>query len=54
METISEKPRYIEKNLEKRIVLHLTIAINHDVIDGGSATQFVSKLIEIMEKGCGL
>ncbi|TXT66722.1 MAG: Catalytic domain of components of various dehydrogenase complexes [Promethearchaeota archaeon] len=53
--TISEKPRYNNNNiLEKRQILHLTIAINHDVIDGAPAARFVSELIKVLEEAYGL
>ena len=37
-----------------REYLQFSVAIDHDVIDGAPAAQFVSRLIELMESGYGL
>jgi len=46
---ISQRP-YLEKG---RIAIHehlnMTILIDHDIIDGGPATRFVGRLVELME-----
>jgi pyruvate/2-oxoglutarate dehydrogenase complex dihydrolipoamide acyltransferase (E2) component len=52
--SLSKKPAIHEGNIEKRDILHLTVAIDHDVIDGMPAFQFVDDLVTRLEKGSGL
>jgi pyruvate/2-oxoglutarate dehydrogenase complex dihydrolipoamide acyltransferase (E2) component len=40
--------------VEPREMLSLTVAFNHDVIDGGPATRFTRRLVELIESGYGL
>ena len=53
---ISRKPLYAGEGneLEPREVLNLTLMFDHDVIDGGPATRFSARLIELMESAHGL
>ncbi len=37
-----------------REYLHLSVAIDHDVVDGAPATRFIHQLVEMLEKGEGL
>lgn len=40
--------------IEPRQILNLTVVLNHEVVDGGPATRFVNRLIELIESGHGL
>jgi len=40
--------------VQKRDILHLTIVLDHDVIDGMPAFKFVSDLVERLERAEGL
>ncbi len=51
---IGEKPVFIDGNLETREYLHMTISMDHDIIDGAPATRFASRLKELIESGYGL
>lgn len=53
---ISRKPRYTGEGdeLQARDMLDLTLMFDHDVIDGGPATRFSARLIELMESAHGL
>ena len=51
---IACKPAFIENRLEPRDVLKLTIAFDHDVVDGAPAARFVERLIDLVESGSGL
>jgi pyruvate/2-oxoglutarate dehydrogenase complex dihydrolipoamide acyltransferase (E2) component len=51
---ISEKPGYVDDNIEKREYLSLTVTFDHDVVDGAPATRFVSRLVQLLEEGHGL
>jgi len=51
---ISRKPRFVDGNLTEREILHLTVTVDHDVIDGAAATRFVQRLGELIESCHGL
>lgn len=53
---ISRKPLYTGEGdeLQPREMLDLTLMFDHDVIDGGPATRFSARLIELMESANGL
>jgi pyruvate/2-oxoglutarate dehydrogenase complex dihydrolipoamide acyltransferase (E2) component len=51
---ISEKPRYADGELEPREFLHLTVTVDHDVVDGAPAARFVERLRELVEAASGL
>ncbi|MFX1323322.1 MAG: 2-oxo acid dehydrogenase subunit E2, partial [Promethearchaeota archaeon] len=51
---ISEKPEIIGDKIEIREYLKVTITFDHDIIDGGPATRFVTQLKKIIESGYGL
>ena len=40
--------------LEPRDLLNLTIAFDHDVVDGAPAARFVRRLVDLIESGYGL
>jgi pyruvate/2-oxoglutarate dehydrogenase complex dihydrolipoamide acyltransferase (E2) component len=48
---ISRKPAYVEDRIEPREFLSITLAFDHDVIDGAPAARFASKFKELVEKG---
>jgi pyruvate/2-oxoglutarate dehydrogenase complex dihydrolipoamide acyltransferase (E2) component len=51
---ISWKPAVVEGRIEPREILHLTVTFDHDIVDGGPATRFVRRLVELIESGYGL
>ncbi len=51
---IIKKPKVIDDKIKPREVLHLTMTVDHDLIDGGPLARFVDNLTELMEKGFGL
>lgn len=52
--TLNKKPGIHEGEIQKRDILHLTVAIDHDVIDGMPAFKFVDDLVSRLQKGEGL
>jgi len=48
------KPAVVEGRIEPREILHLTVCLDHDVVDGAPATRFVHRLVELIESGDGL
>ncbi|MHA2392160.1 MAG: 2-oxo acid dehydrogenase subunit E2 [Promethearchaeota archaeon] len=48
---ISKKPGIFDGNIETREYIKMTITFDHDIIDGGPATRFVSRLKELIERG---
>ncbi|HSM71225.1 MAG TPA: 2-oxo acid dehydrogenase subunit E2 [Anaerolineales bacterium] len=52
--SIAWKPVVIDGNIVPREILNLTVVFNHDIIDGGPATRFTRRLIELIEGGYGL
>jgi pyruvate/2-oxoglutarate dehydrogenase complex dihydrolipoamide acyltransferase (E2) component len=52
--SISWKPAVVEGRIEPREILNLTVSFDHDIVDGGPATRFVRRLVELIESGCGL
>jgi pyruvate/2-oxoglutarate dehydrogenase complex dihydrolipoamide acyltransferase (E2) component len=51
---ISRKPAIVEDRIEPREILNLTVAFDHDVVDGAPATRFVERLLDLIESGDGL
>jgi len=51
---IAWKPVVVEGRIEPREVLDLTVMFDHDIVDGGPATRFVRRLVELIESGAGL
>jgi pyruvate/2-oxoglutarate dehydrogenase complex dihydrolipoamide acyltransferase (E2) component len=52
--SLNKKPAVRQGTIEKRDILHLTVAFNHDVIDGMPALAFVDDLVARLETGVGL
>ncbi len=46
---ISQQPRVVYGQVEVRDILNLTLAIDHDVIDGAPAARFGAELREVLE-----
>ena len=40
--------------VQKRDILHLTIAVDHDIVDGIPAARFCDDLVKRLESGFGL
>jgi pyruvate/2-oxoglutarate dehydrogenase complex dihydrolipoamide acyltransferase (E2) component len=52
--TLNKKPAVYKGDIQKRDILHLTVAFDHDVIDGMPALKFVDELVANLERGSGL
>jgi pyruvate/2-oxoglutarate dehydrogenase complex dihydrolipoamide acyltransferase (E2) component len=52
--SLNKKPAIHDGEIQKRDILHLTIGIDHDVIDGMPAFKFVDDLVSRLEAGEGL
>ncbi len=51
---IAQKPAVFEGRIEPREMLSLTIAFDHEVVDGAPAARFVRRLVDLIESGHGL
>lgn len=51
---IAWKPAVVDGKIEPREILNLTVTFDHDIVDGGPATRFVKRLVELIESGYGL
>ncbi len=51
---VIKKPGVVEDTIQIREYLHVTIIVNHDLVDGAPLARFVSSLTEYMENGFGL
>ncbi len=51
---IAEKPAMVDGEVRPREFLSLTLAVNHDVIDGGPATRFANDLKRLIATADGL
>ena len=52
--SLNEQPAVYQGEIQKREILHLTVLIDHDVIDGMPAARFVDDLVKKMEMAYGL
>jgi len=52
--SLNWQPSVYQGEIQKREILHLTVLIDHDVIDGVPAARFVDDLVRKMEQGFGL
>jgi pyruvate/2-oxoglutarate dehydrogenase complex dihydrolipoamide acyltransferase (E2) component len=52
--SLTVQPAVYKGEIQKREILHLTVLIDHDVIDGVPAARFVDDLVKKMESGFGL
>ena len=48
---IYPKPLVIDNKIEIREVLCITVSIDHDIIDGGPATRFILRFMELIKDG---
>jgi hypothetical protein len=51
---IGTAPRFVDGDLVDRELLHLTVTVDHDVVDGAPAARFVQRLVELLETAHGL
>jgi hypothetical protein len=51
---IARKPAMVDNRIEPREMLSLTVAFDHDVVDGAPAARFIRRLTELIESGHGL
>lgn len=51
---VVEKPAVVDGDVEAREMLSLTLSVDHDLVDGGPMTRYVSTLTELVEDGYGL
>ncbi len=52
--SLNEQPRVHRGVIAKRFILHLTVLIDHDAVDGMPAARFIDDLVVKMEAGYGL
>jgi pyruvate/2-oxoglutarate dehydrogenase complex dihydrolipoamide acyltransferase (E2) component len=51
---IAEKPAVVDGAIIPREFLHVTISIDHDVVDGAPMARFGNELMSLVEQGYGL
>jgi pyruvate/2-oxoglutarate dehydrogenase complex dihydrolipoamide acyltransferase (E2) component len=51
---IAEKPGVVDGRIEPREYLSVTLAFDHDVVDGAPAARFATRLETLVESGYGL
>ncbi len=51
---IMKKPFVMQGKIEPHYVLHLTVGVDHDVIDGMPARAFIADLVDRLSRGYGL
>jgi pyruvate/2-oxoglutarate dehydrogenase complex dihydrolipoamide acyltransferase (E2) component len=49
--SIVKKPWVVDNEIRVRDILHLTVLVDHDVVDGIPAVRFAAKLVDRIEKG---
>ncbi|MEN6410328.1 MAG: 2-oxo acid dehydrogenase subunit E2 [Anaerolineaceae bacterium] len=52
--SLNEQPAVHRGEIEKRRILHLTVLIDHDVVDGMPAARFIDDLVVKLESGFDL
>jgi pyruvate/2-oxoglutarate dehydrogenase complex dihydrolipoamide acyltransferase (E2) component len=52
--SLNEQAAVYKGEIQKREILHLTVLIDHDVIDGVPAARFVDDLVKKLQAGSGL
>jgi hypothetical protein len=52
--SLNEQAAVYKGEIQKREILHLTVLIDHDVIDGVPAAKFVDDLVKKLQAGFGL
>lgn len=51
---IAEKPGVVDRRIEVREYLSVTVSFDHDIVDGAPAARFIERLRELIESGFGL
>ena len=51
---IIKKPVVVKNEIKIRDMLHVTISVDHDIVDGGPLARFVETLIDLMQNSYGL
>lgn len=51
---IARKPVVVDDQIAVRDILHLTLAFDHDVVDGAPAARFAQELVDRLERGAAL
>ena len=51
---ISQKPGVIDGTIEIREFLHITVSVDHDIVDGAPIARFGNDLMDLIERGYGL
>ncbi|MHA1557972.1 MAG: 2-oxo acid dehydrogenase subunit E2 [Candidatus Heimdallarchaeota archaeon] len=51
---IEERPGVVNKKIEIREYLYMTVMFNHDVVDGAPAARFLTRLGDLIEDGYGI
>ena len=51
---LARKAAVTDERVEPRDMLDLTVAFDHDVVDGAPAARFVKRLVELIYSGHGL
>jgi pyruvate/2-oxoglutarate dehydrogenase complex dihydrolipoamide acyltransferase (E2) component len=52
--SLNEQPAVYNGEIQKREMLHLTVLVDHDVVDGMPTARFIDDLVRKMERGDGL
>lgn len=48
------RPGYVDGQIQPREYLHVTISVDHDIVDGAPIARFGSELMELVESAAGL
>lgn len=51
---IAEKPGVVDGRIEPREYLHLTVSVDHDIVDGGPIARFGRDFATFVEEGYGI
>ena len=51
---ITRKPGVVGEKIMVREFLHVTVTVDHSIVDGGPLARFISRLTELLETGFGL
>jgi pyruvate/2-oxoglutarate dehydrogenase complex dihydrolipoamide acyltransferase (E2) component len=51
---ISKKPGVVDDTIQIREYLHITVTVDHSLVDGSPLVRFISRLTELLESGYGL
>ena len=51
---LAEKPGVVDGRIEVREFVHLTVSVDHDIVDGAPAARFTQLFKELLEGNYGL